>query len=280
MLLELLKAIVIGLVEGVTEWLPISSSTHVELVSALLRTNYSEAFYKVFEVVIQLGAILAVILVYRRRLWPWAEKTELRKRRTYALWIKIVIAAAPAALVGVLINDWRDEHLGGMWIRAAALIVYGVLFIVIERMRAGKKETFLYREAEDISMGTALRIGLFQLLSLIPGTSRSGSTILGGTLVGVSRKAAAEFSFFVAIPIMFGASGLKVVKYALDGELAFTGTEIVSLLAATATAFAVSMLVIRALIGFIRSHSFECFGWYRIGLGIVVILWTVLGKGV
>ena len=279
MLIELLKAIVIGLVEGITEWLPISSSTHVELAAALMKTNYSEAFYKVFEVVIQLGAILAVILVYWRRLWPWAEKTELRKRRTYALWIKIVIAAAPAALVGFLINDWRDEHLGGMWIRAAALIVYGVLFIVIERMRAGKRETYEYREAEDISMGTALRIGLFQLLSLIPGTSRSGSTILGGTLVGASRKAAAEFSFFVAIPIMFGASGLKVVKYALDGELAFTGSEILSLLAATATAFAVSMLVIRALIGFIRTHSFECFGWYRIGLGIVVILWTLLGQG-
>jgi len=279
MLIELLKAIVIGLVEGITEWLPISSSTHVELAAALMKTNYSEAFYKVFEVVIQLGAILAVILVYWRRLWPWADKTELRKRRTYALWIKIVIAAAPAALVGFLVNDWRDEHLGGMWIRAAALIVYGVLFIVIERMRAGKKETFQYREAEDISMGTALRIGLFQLLSLIPGTSRSGSTILGGTLVGASRKAAAEFSFFVAIPIMFGASGLKVVKYALDGELAFTGSEILSLLVATATAFAVSMLVIRALIGFIRTHSFECFGWYRIGLGIVVILWTLLGQG-
>lgn len=278
MLIEILKAFVIGLVEGITEWLPISSSTHVELVSALMRTQYSEAFYKVFEVVIQLGAILAVIVCYWQRLWPWAEKTDLRKRRTFALWIKIVIAAAPAALVGVLVNDWRDEHLGSMWIRAAALIVYGVLFIVIERQRPGKAERSLYREAEDIPMKTALYIGLFQLLSLIPGTSRSGSTILGGTLVGASRKAAAEFSFFVAIPIMFGASGLKVVKYALDGGLSFTGAEIGALVTATVTAFVVSMLAVRALIGFIRSHSFECFGWYRIALGVVLILWTLFGK--
>lgn len=278
MLIELLKALVIGLVEGVTEWLPISSSTHVELVSALMKTNYSESFYSVFEVVIQLGAILAVIVCYWRRLWPWAEKTELRKRRTWALWVKIIAAAAPAALVGFLIDDWRDEHLGSLWIRAAALIVYGVLFIVIERMRAGKAEKYLYREAEDISLGTAFRIGLFQLLSLIPGTSRSGSTILGGTLVGVSRKAAAEFSFFAAIPIMFGASGLKIMKYALEGGLSFTAVEIVSLLTATVTAFVVSMLAVRTLIGFIRSHSFECFGWYRIGLGIVVILWALLGQ--
>ena len=278
MLIDILKAMIVGLVEGITEWLPISSSTHVELVCALLKTQYSEAFFKVFEVVIQLGAILAVVICYRKRLWPWADKTELRKRRTFALWIKIVIAAAPAALVGLLIDDWRDEHLGSIWIRIAALIVYGALFIVIEGMRAGKAEKFLYREAEDISMGTALRIGLFQLLSLIPATSRSGSTILGGTLVGVSRKGAAEFSFFVAIPIMLGASGLKALKYALDGGLAFTASETVSLIAATMTAFAVSMLVIRALIGFIRSHSFACFGWYRIGLGVLLILLTLAGK--
>lgn len=279
MLIEILKALVIGIVEGITEWLPISSSTHVELACALMKTGYSEAFFSVFEVVIQLGAIFAVILVYWRRLWPWADKTELRKRRTWALWIKIVIAAAPAAFVGVLIDDWRDEHLGSIWIRIAALIVYGVLFIVIERARAGKAEKYVYREAEDISMGTALRIGLFQLLSLVPATSRSGSTILGGTLVGVSRKGAAEFSFFVAIPIMLGASGLKALKYALDGGLAFTAAETASLIIATVTAFIVSMLVIRALIGFIRTHSFECFGWYRIALGVVLILWTLLGKG-
>ena len=277
MLIEILKAMIVGLVEGITEWLPISSSTHVELAAALMKTNYSEAFYKVFEVVIQLGAILAVILVYWRRLWPWADKTELRKRRTYALWIKIVIAAAPAALVGFLVNDWREAHLGSPWIRIAALILYGILFIVIERVRAGKAETYTYREAEDISMGTALRIGLFQLLSLIPATSRSGSTILGGTLVGVSRKGAAEFSFFAAIPIMLGASGLKVLKYVLKGELAFTAAQSVSLIVATVTAFAVSMLVIRALIGFIRSHSFECFGWYRIALGLVLIPLTLAG---
>ena len=279
MLIEILKALVIGIVEGITEWLPISSSTHVELACALMKTEYSEAFFSVFEVVIQLGAILAVLICYWRRLWPWADKTELRKRRTWALWIKIVIAAAPAALVGVLIDDWRDEHLGSNWIRIAALIVYGVLFIVIERARAGKAEKYTYREAEDISMGTALRIGLFQLLSLVPATSRSGSTILGGTLVGVSRTGAAEFSFFVAIPIMLGASGLKALKYALDGGLAFTAAETASLIVATVTAFIVSMLVIRALIGFIRTHSFECFGWYRIALGVVLILWTLLGKG-
>lgn len=277
MLIEILKAMIVGLVEGITEWLPISSSTHVELACDLMKTAYDEAFFEVFEVVIQLGAILAVVICYWKRLWPWTDKTALRKRRTFALWIKIVIAAAPAALVGFLIDDWREARLGSPWIRIAALILYGILFIVIERVRAGKAETYTYREAEDISMGTALRIGLFQLLSLIPATSRSGSTILGGTLVGVSRKGAAEFSFFAAIPIMLGASGLKVLKYVLKGELAFTAAQSVSLIVATVTAFAVSMLVIRALIGFIRSHSFECFGWYRIALGLVLIPLTLAG---
>ena len=278
MLIELLKAIVIGIVEGITEWLPISSSTHIELACALMRTEYSEAFFSVFEVVIQLGAILAVIILYWKRLWPWAKKTELRKRRTFGLWLKIIVAAIPAALVGLILDDWRDEHLGSMWIKVAALVVYGVLFVVIERLRKGKDLSGAVREAEDIPLGTALKIGLFQLLSLIPGTSRSGSTILGGTLVGVSRKAATEFSFFVAIPIMFGASGLKAVKYAAEGRLAFAPSETVSLIAATVTAFVVSMLVVRTLVGFIRSHSFEGFGWYRIVLGAVIAAWLLFGQ--
>ncbi len=278
MLIEILKAVVIGIVEGITEWLPISSSTHIEIAQSLLKTEYSEAFFGVFEVVIQLGAILAILLLYRKRLWPWAKKTELRKTRTFGLWLRIIIAAFPAALVGVIIDDWRDEHLGSMWINACALIVYGIAFVAIERLRKGKTLTGQIREAEDIPLGTALKIGLFQLLSLIPGTSRSGSTILGGTLVGVSRKAAAEFSFFVAIPIMFGASGLKVVKYAAEGRLSFAPAETAALIAATLTAFAVSMLAVRVLIGFIRSHSFEGFGWYRIVLGAALIVWMLTTK--
>ena len=278
MLIDLLKSFVIGLVEGITEWLPISSSTHIELAADLMKTNYSPSFFEFFEVVIQLGAILAVIILYWGRLWPWATREKHRQRRTWSLWLKILIAALPAAVIGILIDDWRDEHLGSIYIRAAALIVYGILFIVIERFHAKRRPLNEVREAEDIPNGTAFKIGLFQLLSLVPGTSRSGSTILGGMLVGVSRKAAAEFSFFVAIPVMFGASALKALKFAVRGELAFTGGEIAILAVALVTAFAVSMLVVRALVGFLRTHSFEAFGWYRIVLGIVVILYYTLLK--
>ena len=278
MFLDLLKSFVIGLVEGITEWLPISSSTHIELAADLMKTNYSPSFFEFFEVVIQLGAILAIIILYWSRLWPWASREKHRQRRTWSLWLKILIAALPAAVIGILIDDWRDEHLGSIYIRAAALIVYGVLFIVIERLHAKRRPRNEVREAEDIPNGTALKIGLFQLLSLVPGTSRSGSTILGGMLVGVSRKAAAEFSFFVAIPVMFGASALKALKFAVRGELAFTGGEIAILAVALVTAFIVSLLVVRALIGYLRTHSFEAFGWYRIVLGIVVILYYTLLK--
>ena len=278
MFLDLLKSFVIGLVEGITEWLPISSSTHIELAADLMKTNYSPTFFEFFEVVIQLGANLAIIILYWSRLWPWASHEKHRQRRTWSLWSKILIAALPAAVIGILIDDWRDEHLGSIYIRAAALIVYGVLFIVIERLHAKRRPRNEVREAEDIPNGTALKIGLFQLLSLVPGTSRSGSTILGGMLVGVSRKAAAEFSFFVAIPVMFGASALKALKFAVRGELAFTGVEIAILAVALVTAFIVSLLVIRALIGYLRTHSFEAFGWYRIVLGIVVILYYTLLK--
>ncbi len=268
----------IGLVEGITEWLPISSSTHIELASDFMKTDYAPSFFAFFEVVIQLGAILAVILLYWGRLWPWASREKHVRQRTWSLWLKILIATLPAAVIGFLIDDWREEHLGSIYIRAAALIVYGILFIVIERLRAKRRPLIEIREAEDIPNATALKIGLFQLLSLVPGTSRSGSTILGGMLVGVSRKAAAEFSFFVAIPVMFGASALKALKFALKGELLFTGSEIAILAVALVTAFAVSMLVVRALIGFLRTHSFEVFGWYRIVLGIAVILYVTLLK--
>ena len=278
MLIDLIKSFVIGLVEGITEWLPISSSTHIELASDLMKTDYAPSFFAFFEVVIQLGAILAVILLYWGRLWPWASREKHVRQRTWSLWLKILIAALPAAVIGFLIDDWREDHLGSIYIRAAALIVYGILFIVIERLRAKRRPLKEIREAEDIPNATALKIGLFQLLSLVPGTSRSGSTILGGMLVGVSRKAAAEFSFFVAIPVMFGASALKALKFALKGELLFTGSEIAILAVALVTAFAVSMLVVRALIGFLRTHSFEVFGWYRIVLGIAVILYVTLLK--
>ena len=276
MLYEILKAFVIGLVEGVTEWLPISSSTHIELFSDLIGANYGPVFFEFFEVVIQLGAILAVILIYWKRLWPWASKAEPRRKRTWGLWLKIVIAALPAAVIGFLIDDWREEHLDNYIVKAVTLIVYGVLFIVIERIRAKKRRRSKYRDAEDILNKTALGIGLFQILSRVPGTSRSGSTILGGMLLGVSRPGAAEFSFFLAIPMMLGASLLKAAKYVVRGQLAFSGGEIIVLVTAMVTAFAVSMLAIRGLIGFIRTHSFEVFGWYRILLGIIVILIAVL----
>ena len=273
----ILKAVVIGLIEGITEWLPVSSSTHIDLVNHFLKAfEPGSAFYEIFEVVIQLGAILAVILTYWSRLWPWASPAGEKRGRSWGLWLRILVSAVPAAVIGFLIDDWRDAYLDGWWVRAAALIVYGVAFIVIERWRAGRLRAREVPEAEDIPVKTAGKIGLIQLLSLIPGTSRSGTTILGGSLLGVSRKAAAEFSFFAAIPIMAGASGLKVLKAAVKGGLSFAAGEWAALIIATLTAFAVSMLVVRALIGFLRSHSFECFGWYRIALGILVLL---LAKG-
>lgn len=270
MLIELIKAFFLGVVEGITEWLPISSTGHMIIFNEFVKLDVSPEFWSMFEVVIQLGAILAVVVLFAKKLIPFGfGKTKPERVSTWKLWLKILIACVPAAVIGILLDDWLDEHLYNYVTVAATLIIYGILFIVIERMHKGKK--YKINSAEDIPNGTALKIGAFQLLSLIPGTSRSGSTILGGMCVGVSRTGAAEFSFFLAVPVMVGASLLKVYKFVKEVGLAFTSTEIGVLIVGVVTAFVVSLIAIKFLMNFVRKHSFEAFGWYRIVLGIVVL---------
>lgn len=274
--IEIIKAAILGIIQGVTEWLPISSTGHMILFDSLWPLKASDDFKDMFDVVIQLGSILAVLVVYFSRLNPWSrKKTPEENKYTLNLWGKIIVAAIPAAIAGVFLDDIISTYLGGYAVVAAALIVYGIAFIIIER---SKKNTVpRIQKAEDIDIKTALSIGAFQVLSLVPGTSRSGSTIVGAMLVGVSRTAAAEFSFFLAIPIMFGASGLRGLKYALKvagGEAEMFGaTELAVLLVGTAVAFFVSLAVIKFLVSFVRRHSFESFGWYRIALGALVLVY-------
>lgn len=275
MFIEILKSIFLGIVEGITEWLPISSTGHMIIVNELLKLDVSPEFWSVYEVVIQLGAILAVIVLFLKKLLPFGfGKTKPERIGTWKLWLKIAIACVPAAVIGFFIDDWIDEHLYNYFVVAAALIVYGVLFIVIERINKNKK--FEIQSVDDFTIGTAVKIGLFQLLAFVPGTSRSGSTILGGMCIGTSRTAAAEFSFFLAIPIMVGASGLKIVKYVADYGVGFTSEELILLAVGMITAFIVSYVAIKFLMNFVRRHSFEAFGWYRIVLGVVVIGYFVL----
>ncbi|MCD8120623.1 MAG: undecaprenyl-diphosphate phosphatase [Clostridiales bacterium] len=265
-MIEFLKVIVLGIVEGFTEWLPISSTGHMILVDELIHLNVSEDFKTVFLVVIQLGAILAVVVLYFRRLNPFDPgKTENQKWATIRLWMKIVIACVPAAVFGLLLDDWMDAHLYNAWVVATMLIVYGILFIMIENRNVGRD--FAIQRVTQISYQTALFIGLFQVLSLVPGTSRSGATILGAMILGCSRSAAAEFSFFLGIPVMFGASLLKLVKYGF----AFSAVELFYLIAGMAIAFGVSVVSIRFLMGFIRKNDFKPFGYYRIVLGVIVL---------
>jgi undecaprenyl-diphosphatase len=273
-LLELLKAILIGIVEGITEWLPISSTGHMILVDEFVRLKVSEQFLSLFLVVIQLGAILAVPVFFFDKLNPWSKKkTEAEKKATWSLFGKVIVGVLPAAVLGFLLDDFLDAHLMNYIVVAAALIVYGILFIVIEKQRKGK--SFRVETVDDLSYKDALVIGAYQVLSLVPGTSRSGSTILGGMLHGVSRTAAAEFSFFMAIPIMLGASGLKVVKFVLDGYTA-TGGEIALLLVGIVVSFVVSLLTIRFLMDFVKRHDFKPFGIYRIALGALVLLYFLI----
>lgn len=285
MLLDILKVILIGIVEGITEWLPVSSTGHMILVEELFSIeNMSDNFYPVFLYVIQLGAILAVIFYYFSRLNPFSRKKSAEeKRSTWNMWLLVLIGVVPAAVAGVLLDDWLDEKLinGGIkcYVVAIALIVYGVLFIVIERLRKGRSNKI--ELAENLDKPTAVKIGLFQVLSIIPGTSRSGSTILGGMSLGVSRTAAAEFSFFMSIPIMFGVSLLKTGKYAvksISGEAGYgvTSNEVILLLIGCAVAFVVSLLTIKFLMDYVKKHSFELFGWYRIAIGFIVILYFSL----
>lgn len=269
--MELLKAIILGIVEGITEWLPISSTGHMILVEQFVRLNVSESFMEMFRVVIQLGAILAVVFLYFRKLNPFSpRKSAKEKRDTMSIWYKVIIGVIPAGILGTLFDDWLDAHLYNYQTVAIMLVVYGVLFIIIENRN--KKRRSRINSFENLSYGTAFLIGIFQVLSLIPGTSRSGATILGAILLGTSRYIAAEYSFFMAIPIMFGASALKLVKFGLN----FTGTEISILLTGMAVAFFVSILAIKFLIGYIKNNDFKAFGWYRIVLGVLVLGYFIM----
>ena len=268
-MLEILKAILFGIVEGITEWLPISSTGHLILLNEFLTLQVSEEFQSMFDVVIQLGAILAVIVLFFHKLNPFSPKKSVTaKRRTWDLWFKVIIAILPSAVVGILFDDWMDAHLHNGIVVSLMLILYGFAFIWVERMNGGKKP--LTKDVFKLDYKTALLIGVFQCLSLIPGTSRSGATILGGILIGVSRSAAAEFSFFMAIPTMLGASAIKLLKFMMAGVSA-TGTEVMVLITGCVVSFIVSLVVIKGLMEYVRKHSFSVFGLYRIALGIIVL---------
>ena len=271
-MIELLKAVLFGIVEGVTEWLPISSTGHLILLNEFLTLKVSEEFQSMFDVVIQLGAILAVIVLFFHKLNPFApSKTSLEKKQTWNLWFRVVAAIIPSGVVGILFDDWMDEHLHNGVVVALALIVYGVAFLLVERKNDGKHLRRI-EDVHDIDYGTALKIGLFQCLSLVPGTSRSGSTILGAIWVGVSRSAGAEFSFFMAIPTMLGASAIKLLKFIASG-VSTDPTELGVLAVGCVVSFLVSLLVIKGLMEYVRKHSFAAFGVYRIVLGAVVLIY-------
>ena len=270
-IIELLKAVFLGIVEGITEWLPISSTGHLILVNEFLNLRQSKDFIDMFNIVIQLGAILAVMVIYFKRLNPFQPgKTAREVQLTWQLWLKVVIACIPSAFFGLLLDDWMEAHLSNFFVVAIMLVVYGIAFIWIEdrNRRVDPKVTDLAR----MSYKSAFYIGLFQVLSIIPGTSRSGATILGGIIVGTSRSVAADFTFFLGIPTMFGYSGLKAVKYFIDGNT-LTGGQAAILLVASVTAFLVSLFVIRFLMNYIKKHDFTVFGKYRIVLGIIVLFY-------
>ena len=273
-MLEFLKAILFGIVEGVTEWLPISSTGHLILLNEFVTLNVTEAFQSMFDVVIQLGAILAVVVLFFHKLNPFSpKKTQGEKKDTWNLWFKVIVAIIPSGIVGVLLDDWMEAHLHTAVVVSLALIIYGVAFILVERRN--KNLAPRVGSVWNIDWRLALGIGLFQCLSLIPGTSRSGSTILGAILLGASRSAGAEFSFFMAIPTMLGASAIKMLKFFLSG-VTMTGTEVGVLVIGCAVAFLVSLLTIRALMEYVRKHSFSAFGVYRIALGALVLLYFAL----
>ncbi|MBQ7314727.1 MAG: undecaprenyl-diphosphate phosphatase [Clostridia bacterium] len=269
-ILEFIKAIILGIVEGITEWLPVSSTGHLILLDEFLTLGVSDEFMNLFLVVIQLGASLAVAVLFFSKLNPFSRRKTVQERRaTWSLWGKVVVGMLPAALIGIPLDDLLEEHLYRYEIVAAALIVYGIAFIVIEKRR--RNTAFRVERVEDLSYVDALKIGCFQVLSLIPGTSRSGSTILGGMLTGVSRTASAEFSFFMAIPVMLGASLLKIAKFVLDGFTA-SPLELGLLAVGTVVSFVVSLCTIRFLMDFVKRHDFKPFGIYRIALGILVLI--------
>ncbi|MCI8361100.1 MAG: undecaprenyl-diphosphate phosphatase [Clostridiales bacterium] len=286
--INIIKTIVLGIIEGVTEWLPVSSTGHMILVEDILKLKVTPEFWNMFMVVIQLGAILAVMVIFWHKLWPFHTKKLARNHFSYIsdnkalaalqrftdnhvyldkiiLWLKILVSCLPAIIIGLPLNDWLEEHTSTSPVVAAMLVLYGILFIVIENYNKRRKPKI--NKLSEITFQTALFIGIFQVLSLIPGTSRSGATIIGGILVGASRKIAAEYTFFLAIPVMCGASLLRLVKFGFN----FTGEELVILLVGMLVAFFVSLLAIKFLMNFVKKHDFKVFGWYRIVLGLIVI---------
>ena len=270
-MLEVLKAILFGIIEGITEWLPISSTGHMILLDEIFQLNVSEEFYEMFQVVIQLGAIAAVLVLFWEKLNPYyPKKTEQQRQMTWSLWIKVIVAVIPSAVLGLLLDDWMDENLYNHVVVAITLAVYGVAFILVEKRDRNLNPKI--KNVHAIDVRTALLIGFFQCLALVPGTSRSGATILGAILLGVGRGAASEFSFFLAIPTMLGASLLKMVKFAISG-VGMGVTEFFVLVVGCVTSFAVSIFVIRGLMEYVRRNNFSTFGLYRIALGTVVILY-------
>ena len=275
-MLEIIKAVILGIVQGITEWLPISSTGHLILVERFLRLNQSQEFKDLFVVIIQFGSILAVLTLYFHKLNPFSPKKSVQeKRNTWLMWFKVIIAMLPAAVAGVLLDNLVPSTLSVPFVIALALIVYGVLFILIERQHKKPRISSI----DEMSYKTALLIGVFQVLSLIPGTSRSGSTILGAVILGTSRSVAAEFSFFLAIPVMFGASLLRGVKFVMENGLALDAGGGWILLVGTAVSYLVSLWAIRFLVGYIRKHDFTAFGYYRIVLGMLVLIYFAITGG-
>lgn len=282
--LGILKVIFLGIVEGITEWLPISSTGHMLLVDEFIQMDASPEFKEMFFVVIQLGAIMAVVLLFWNKIWPFGiketkgesgtKKTINIKMNIITMWIKVVVACIPGTVITLLFDDYIEAYMKTPVVIALMLIIYGVGFIVIERWN--KNRTPKIGDMNEITYKVALGIGFFQILSIIPGTSRSGSTIIGALLLGVSRVAAAEFTFFLAVPVMFGYSALKLLKFGLEFGFAFTSAEIITLIVGMVVAFAVSVLVIKFLMGYIKKHDFQAFGWYRIVLGIIVLLYFAI----
>ncbi len=271
-MLDVLKVIILGIVEGITEWLPVSSTGHLILVGDLLAPSMSDEFMEMFNVVIQLGAIMAVVVIYFHKLNPFSpKKTQKQKMLTWQMWIKVFIASVPAGVVGVLFNDILDELFYKPFPVAVMLIVYGVLFIIVENRNAGKRPQV--NRIADLTIPMLLWIGVFQMLALIPGTSRSGATIIGALLIGVSRSVAAEFTFFLAIPAMFGASLLKLIKFGLS----FTAAEFGLLILGCVVSFGLSIVAIKFLMNYIKKNDFKIFGYYRIMLGALIILTTLIG---
>lgn len=273
-MLEMLKVILLGIVEGITEWLPISSTGHLILVDEFVKLGASEAFKEMFNVVVQLGAIMAVVVLYFNKLNPFSKKKSKKEQvETVQLWMKVVVACIPAAVLGILFDDWMEAHLHNYIVVSLMLVLYGVLFILVENWNKGNSAKVT--KLSELSYQTALIIGAFQVLSLIPGTSRSGATILGALLIGVSRYVAAEFTFFLAIPVMFGASGLKILKFVMEGG-GFTGMEAAMLIVGCVVAFFVSVLAIKFLMGYIKKNDFKVFGYYRIVLGVLVLGYFII----